>query len=101
MPVGSVRLDRLPDQGGIARHEVAIAIDPTQYGQGIGSAALRLVRPLMPGAVLDATILPKNKVSRALFKGAGYAAVSGNLYRSMPEQTSGFEGKSAQRGLSS
>ena len=65
LPIGSVRLDRLPVQGGIARHEVSIAIDPTQYGQGIGSATLRLVRRLMPGAVLDATICRKRGIPRS------------------------------------
>jgi UDP-2,4-diacetamido-2,4,6-trideoxy-beta-L-altropyranose hydrolase len=82
--VGSVRLDRLSEKKGRARHEVSIAIDPMWYGRGIGSAALRLVRTLMAGAILDATILPDNKVSRALFAGAGFAAVSGDVYRNSP-----------------
>jgi UDP-2,4-diacetamido-2,4,6-trideoxy-beta-L-altropyranose hydrolase len=99
LPIGSVRLNRLTDQVGTARHEVSIAIDPAWHGRGIGSATLHLVRRLMPGAVLDATILLKNQISRALFKGAGYVALSGNLYRSVPEQVSGFERESAQRGL--
>ena len=41
LPIGSVRLDQLSDQDGTGRHEVSIAIDPMQHGQGIGSAALR------------------------------------------------------------
>jgi UDP-2,4-diacetamido-2,4,6-trideoxy-beta-L-altropyranose hydrolase len=84
--VGSVRLDRLSDQGSAAHHEVAIAIDPGRHGRGFGSAALRLVRALMPGAVLDATILPENKPSQALFEKAGFVALSGDLYRNGPHQ---------------
>ena len=85
-PVGSIRLDRLPDDGGSVRYEVAIAIDPRYYSQGIGTAALRMVRTLMPGAVLDAMVLPDNKPSQSLFVGAGFAAVSGNVYRNEPRQ---------------
>ncbi len=84
--VGSMRLDRLADQDHAARHEVAIALDPDRYGRGIGSAALRLVRALMPGTILDAVILPDNKASQALFEGAGFVALSGDLYRNMPPQ---------------
>ena len=85
-PVGSVRLDRLPDDGGPVRYEVSIAIDPDRHGLGIGTAALRMVRALMPGAVLDATVFPDNKPSQSLFIGAGFAAVSGNVYRNEPRQ---------------
>ncbi len=85
-PVGSVRLDRLSDERAPARHEVAIAIDPECHGMGIGTAALRLVRALMPGAVLDAVVLRDNKSSYALFAGAGFAAVSGDVYRSNPHR---------------
>jgi UDP-2,4-diacetamido-2,4,6-trideoxy-beta-L-altropyranose hydrolase len=85
-PVGSIRLDRLPNENGSARHEVAIAIDPKLYGLGIGGAALRLVRTLVPGAVLDAEILPGNERSRALFENAGFVEVSENSFRSSPLQ---------------
>jgi UDP-2,4-diacetamido-2,4,6-trideoxy-beta-L-altropyranose hydrolase len=84
-PVGSVRLDRLSNEDGKARHEVSVAIDPTRHGRGIASAALRLVRGLMPGAALDATILPTNQASRALFERSGYLALSGDVYRSKPQ----------------
>ena len=55
----------------------------------------------MPGAVLDATILPKNELSRALFKGAGYVALSGNLFRNVPEHVPDLKREPNQRGLSS
>ena len=85
-PVGSIRLDRLPDATGAVRYEVSVAIDPECQSRGIGTAALRLVRALMPGAVLDATVSSDNKPSYALFTGAGFAAVSGNIYRSNPRR---------------
>lgn len=86
-PVGSVRLDQLADEGGSARYEVSIAIDPECQSKGFGTAALRLARALMPGAVFDALVLPDNKPSSALFAGAGFAAVSGDVYRSNPHGT--------------
>lgn len=85
-PVGSIRLDRLSDNSGSVRHEVDIAIDPECQGMGIGTAALRSVRALMPGAVFDAMVLPDNKPSYALFAGAGFVAVSGDVYRSCPRR---------------
>ena len=62
-----MRLDRLANDNGLARHEVAIAIHPDFHDRGLGLAALRLVRALVPGAVLDATVFAENKASRALF----------------------------------
>ena len=85
-PVGSVRLDRLSDEDSSVRYEVSIAIEPECQGAGFGTAALRLVRALMPGAVLDATVFPDNKPSYALFTAAGFAAVSGDVYRSIPHR---------------
>jgi UDP-2,4-diacetamido-2,4,6-trideoxy-beta-L-altropyranose hydrolase len=85
-PVGSIRLDQLSQESNSARYEVSIAIDPECQGIGIGTAALRLVRAVMPGAVLDATVFPDNKASCALFAGAGFAAVSGDVYRSIPHR---------------
>ena len=82
--VGSVRLDRLTDEDGLPRHEVSIAIQPDFYDRGFGLAALRLVRALVPGAVLDATIFPENKASLALFSGAGFIALAPDLYRHRP-----------------
>ena len=85
-PVGSIRLDRLPDATGAMRYEVSVAIDPECQSRGIGTAALCLVRALMPGAVLDATVFSDNKPSYALFTAAGFAAVSDNIYRSNPRR---------------
>ena len=82
--VGTVRLDRLADEDGLARHEVAIAIHPDFYDRGFGLAALRFVRALVPGAVLDATVFPENTVSLALFSSAGFIALAPDLYRNRP-----------------
>ncbi len=85
-PAGSIRLDHLSDEDSSAHYEVSIAIDPECQGRGIGTATLRLVRALMPGAVFDATVFPDNKPSYALFAAAGFAAVSEDVYRSNPHQ---------------
>jgi UDP-2,4-diacetamido-2,4,6-trideoxy-beta-L-altropyranose hydrolase len=82
--VGTVRLDRLADEDGLARHEVAIAIHPDFYDRGFGLAALRFVRALVPGAVLDATVFPENRASLALFSSAGFIALAPDLYRNRP-----------------
>ena len=82
--VGSVRLDRLTNDNGLARHEIAIAIHPDFYDRGLGLAALRLVRALVPGAVLDATVFPENVASRALFSSAGFIALAPDRYRNRP-----------------
>ena len=81
---GIVRLDRLSNFDGKVRYEVSIAIDPACRGRGIGSAALQQVRRLVPGAVLDAAILPANQASTALFKAAGYVEVFGNARHDKP-----------------
>jgi UDP-2,4-diacetamido-2,4,6-trideoxy-beta-L-altropyranose hydrolase len=85
--VGTVRLDRLSDEDGLARHEVSIAIHPDFHDRGFGLAALRLVRALVPGAVLDATIFPENKASLALFSSAGFIALAPDLYRNRPHHS--------------
>jgi UDP-2,4-diacetamido-2,4,6-trideoxy-beta-L-altropyranose hydrolase len=82
--VGSLRLDRLPNENGLARYEVSIAVRPELQGRGIGLTALRLARSLVPGALLDATVVPDNKASRALFSSAGFIALTSDLYRSRP-----------------
>ena len=84
-PAGSVRLDRLNGKVNHARHEVAIAIGVEYQNRGIGSAALRLVRVLLPRAILSAVISPDNKASRALFKRAGFVNVATNAYQSVPQ----------------
>jgi UDP-2,4-diacetamido-2,4,6-trideoxy-beta-L-altropyranose hydrolase len=83
-PAGMIRLDRRDDEAD--RFEVSISVDPTFHGIGIGKAALRLARRLMPEAVLEAEILPGNEVSQRLFAGAGYRQVGGGWYRADPTE---------------
>ena len=85
-PAGSIRLDRLVDDSRPMCYELAIAVAPSLQGQGIGTAALRMVRAMMPGAVLDATVLAENKPSLALFRNAGFTPVADDVYRSTPIQ---------------
>lgn len=82
---GFVRLDRRADDGPSPAYEVSIAIEPEWHGSGMGRAALRLARKMAPGAVIDATVLPANAASKALFLGAGYVQVGADLYRSLPQ----------------
>jgi len=60
--------------------EVSIAIEESMQGQGLGRAALSLVRRLAPGADLAAAIHRDNTASLALFSAAGYAPGRMNLY---------------------
>ena len=78
---GMVRLDQI---GEPRRYEVSIAIREDYQYRGIASAALKLIRRLMPGAVFDAEILPANTASIGLFRRAGFVANAGNRYRSCP-----------------
>jgi UDP-2,4-diacetamido-2,4,6-trideoxy-beta-L-altropyranose hydrolase len=79
-PAGMVRLDRAAED--TASFEISIAIDVRFHGQGIGSAALVLVRRMVPAVDLIATVLPENSASLALFAAAGYRADYGDRYRS-------------------
>lgn len=76
---GMVRLDR---RGGVG-WEISIAIDAARHGNGIGRAALALVRRLVPEAPLLAGILPGNQASLALFARADYVK-DGAWYVSRP-----------------
>jgi len=83
---GMLRLDRLPDRDGVARREVSIAIDPHYAQRGVGTAALALVQRLLPGAVLEADILPDNRPSQRAFARAGFRSAGGDRYRHEPLQ---------------
>ncbi len=71
-PAGVLRLDRLDGERGSPRYEVSILVAPERLRLGIGAAALRLARRLLPEAVILAAVHPDNAASQALFRGAGY-----------------------------
>jgi UDP-2,4-diacetamido-2,4,6-trideoxy-beta-L-altropyranose hydrolase len=73
-PAGLLRLDHSEAS---AKYEVSIVIAPDQHGRGIGIAALRLARRLMPMQDFSAYVLPGNEASRRLFDRAGYKASGG------------------------
>ncbi|PJI41897.1 UDP-2,4-diacetamido-2,4,6-trideoxy-beta-L-altropyranose hydrolase [Ferrovibrio sp.] len=80
-PVGYVRVDGMAD----GRHEVSIMIDPDHAGRGVGTAALRALRRLLPELPLHAEIRPGNLASASIFAKAGYRQDGGNgWYRSDP-----------------
>jgi RimJ/RimL family protein N-acetyltransferase len=81
---GMVRLDRQRDEADARRYEVSIATDAHQYGSGIASSALKLVRALMPATTFDATILSENIRSQNLFRRAEYVPLSPTFFRSVP-----------------
>jgi RimJ/RimL family protein N-acetyltransferase len=78
---GVVRLDRIGREG--LRFEVSIVTAPGRHGLGIGKAALRLSRRLLPEAEFLAHVLPQNTASCALFQSAGYVPDS-DWFRSTP-----------------
>jgi UDP-2,4-diacetamido-2,4,6-trideoxy-beta-L-altropyranose hydrolase len=72
-PAGVIRLDRLRKEScAVPRWEVSIYIAPDKYGLGLGLAALRLGRRLLPDGEFKAEVLPENAASHALFRKAGY-----------------------------
>jgi len=82
--VGILRLDRLPDQDGTPRYEIAVAVDSIYANRGIGGAALALGRRLNPQAIFEAEIAPKNVASQRAFASAGFKPAGNNLYRYGP-----------------
>lgn len=81
VPVGFVRLDVVPAAAGYAEaFEISIAISSERAGGGLGLAALRLARRLVPDAEIQAVVLPGNAVPLALFKKAGYMPCGENRF---------------------
>ncbi|MCB1509847.1 MAG: GNAT family N-acetyltransferase, partial [Hyphomicrobiaceae bacterium] len=81
VPVGFVRLDVVPAAAGYAEaFEISIAISSERAGGGLGLAALRLARRLVPDAEIQAVVLPANAASLALFKKAGYMPCGENRF---------------------
>jgi len=86
-PSGMIRLDRsefFSDEH--PQYEVSIAVSTAFQGRGVGSAALRLIRALYPGAILDAFVLPENEASLRMFLRAGYTGVGNGFYRNIPRK---------------
>ncbi len=81
MRAGTVRLDRLSQK--TPAFEVSIAVEPERHGHGIGTAALGLVRKIIPKADILATVLTDNRASQALFERAGYRREAEERFRSV------------------
>ncbi len=77
--VGLVRLDRRA-----AGSEVSIVVAPERRGQGVGWAALALVRRLAPRDRLTAFVKPENTASLNLFERAGYVPSGDGLLHQLP-----------------
>ena len=72
----------------ISTHEswyVSIYIDLGVASMGLGSAALKLGRRLLPNAILIAEVLDENIASRKVFEKNGYISHK-RIYLSNPEQ---------------
>ena len=76
---GVVRVD-LGEHRGRSAGVVSVYLAPGLSGRGIGTAALRAVRRLIPDIPLDAEIDEKNAASRAAFAKAGYRQVDTRWY---------------------
>lgn len=77
IPVGQVRVDRMPDGVGV----VSIGLAPEVRGLGVGGTVLRMgltaaVRELGIGRA-RAIVLATNLPSRRLFEGAGFVGIEG------------------------
>lgn len=78
-PAGVLRLDQVA--GG---YEVSILVAPDCQRLGIGAAALKLARRLLPEQPLLAEVLPGNLASARLFPAAGYVETAPGHYRAAP-----------------
>lgn len=81
---GMLRLDRRQSEA-VPAFEISILVAPGRYGRGIGGAALRAARRLIPEAEIYAEVHADNVASHALFSAAGYARREG-WYVSPPVQ---------------
>lgn len=79
-PAGVLRLDGTENQD----YVVSILVGPDNFRQGIGLAALRLARKLVPHARLLANVDPENRASTALFENAGYVFEDG-VFQNRPK----------------
>lgn len=91
-PVGVLRLDLLSGTDNKARksrktgslYDVSILVARRHTGLGIGTAALRAARRLIPWADFVADVHAGNAASQALFRAAGYRSEDGR-YVSQPD----------------
>jgi UDP-2,4-diacetamido-2,4,6-trideoxy-beta-L-altropyranose hydrolase len=82
-PAGVLRLDCIDAAAQPQRWKISIFVDPDRYGRGIGLAALRCARRLLPEMEFAAEVLPENERSHRLFRRAGYVAREGG-YADLP-----------------
>lgn len=77
VPVGSIRFDRMHDQGAVPRFEVSLYTDPQLQGLGLGKRLLlageqTLLRQQSGRFISIASVLPGNAASQRLFESLGY-----------------------------
>jgi spore coat polysaccharide biosynthesis predicted glycosyltransferase SpsG/RimJ/RimL family protein N-acetyltransferase len=86
-PAGFLRLDFHRDE---ATYEVSIALSEDFHHRGVATAALAIIRRMLPWAELRAWVRPENSSSVGLFRKSGYIAVQpapggdGSWLASMP-----------------
>ncbi len=81
-PAGMLRLDKR--KASARSFEVSIAVLPAFQGRGVAVASLNLGRALCVDARIDASVLPQNTASQALFRRAGYQQMSDDLFSIIP-----------------
>ena len=74
--IGVVRLDHQST----SRYEVSILIDPSYFGLGIASIALKLLLSLHKSIDILATVLTENATSHKLFQSANFNRIDENTY---------------------
>ena len=85
-PAGVLRLDRHVSAPGEC-YEISVLVAPGKRGLGLGTAALAAAARLVPEAGLVAEVLPENRASRLLFRGAGFSFAGGKYHRHPRLQT--------------
>ncbi|PIR00682.1 MAG: UDP-2,4-diacetamido-2,4,6-trideoxy-beta-L-altropyranose hydrolase [Nitrospinae bacterium CG11_big_fil_rev_8_21_14_0_20_45_15] len=81
IPAGIVRLDYKKMRGSFPLYEISIYVAPEKYNQGIGRAALKLIRMTVPKSIFFARVLKQNTTSVHLFESSGYQRKSDGYYQ--------------------
>ncbi|MDH5525732.1 MAG: UDP-2,4-diacetamido-2,4,6-trideoxy-beta-L-altropyranose hydrolase [Nitrospirota bacterium] len=83
-PAGVLRLDSLEGEENRDVYEVSLLVAPDHQRQGVGGAAIRCARRLVPYAEIKAEILDQNTGSRMLFEREGYLLGKDGLWVQNP-----------------
>jgi len=80
-PAGVVRLDYKKMEASYPLYEISIYVAPEKYNQGLGKAALKLIRMTIPKSIFFARVLRQNTPSLHLFESSGFQKKSDGFYQ--------------------